>query len=240
MAAAALLLQAKETGITVWREGETLRYRGPNEAIAEWLPVLKEHKAEVLALLQPSTPSDAPTAWRWLLTYGDGRTRHVNYIGPGGVTREQVLERYPEAIEAMPLATYSETSDAEPHEPVMPPETPRTTEQEEHIRAWLGHIEETDPATITEVLTQCRRDADARAYYLERSAEVPHHDDDRRHCRTCRSFRGDRDPQTGYCTAYQAHVVDRPPRRCVQYVPRPDDPDQRTGRERWPRLGEVS
>lgn len=64
--------------------------------------------------------------------------------------------------------------------------------------------------------------------------------DDRRRCRTCRNFRGERDPQTGYCSAYNAHIVDRPPRRCIEYQPRPDDSDQRSGRQRWPRLGEVS
>lgn len=41
--------------------------------------------------------------------------------------------------------------------------------------------------------------------------------DDRRHCRSCRNFRGDRDPESGYCTAYGAHVVDHPPRRCIKW-----------------------
>lgn len=157
MSATDLLLRAKETGIRVWREGKTLRYRGPNEAIAELLPEFKEHKAEVLEDLRPLVPSNKPSG------------------------------------------------------------TPTTPAEEGRILAWLDHIGETDEAVIASVLGQCRRDGEARAYFLERSEEVPHYDDDRRHCRTCRNFRGDRDPESGYCTAYGAHVVDHPPRRCIKW-----------------------
>ena len=41
------------------------------------------------------------------------------------------------------------------------------------IKAWLVHIDETDRATIAEVLEQCRVDPDARRYFLKRSEEVP-------------------------------------------------------------------
>jgi len=43
-------------------------------------------------------------------------------------------------------------------------------EDESAIRAWLALIEETDPATIAEVIDQCQRDADARDYFTERAA----------------------------------------------------------------------
>jgi len=43
--------------------------------------------------------------------------------------------------------------------------------QELAIRDWLARIEETDPATIAEVMDKCRRDADARAYFVGRAAE---------------------------------------------------------------------
>ena len=50
-------------------------------------------------------------------------------------------------------------------------------------------IEETDPATIAEVIGQCQRDADARDYFTGRAAaELPKPDpfpDDRRTCRQC-------------------------------------------------------
>ena len=46
-----------------------------------------------------------------------------------------------------------------------------TASQETAVRAWLDRIEETDPATIAEVLDRCRQDVDARAYFLMRAAE---------------------------------------------------------------------
>lgn len=45
-----------------------------------------------------------------------------------------------------------------------------TAGEETAIRAWLALIEETDPATIAEVLDQCERDADARGYFVGRAA----------------------------------------------------------------------
>lgn len=49
---------------------------------------------------------------------------------------------------------------------------PMTAEEEQAIRAWLALIEETDPATIAEVMSKCRRDADARDYFTGRAGEV--------------------------------------------------------------------
>lgn len=42
-------------------------------------------------------------------------------------------------------------------------------EEETAIRAWLAHIEETDPATIADVLAKCAANPDARAYFLEQA-----------------------------------------------------------------------
>jgi hypothetical protein len=54
--------------------------------------------------------------------------------------------------------------------------------------------------------------------------------DDRRHCRTCRQLAGTR------CRARRLLVMDDLPRRCSDYLPTADDPDQRPGRDRWPSL----
>lgn len=54
--------------------------------------------------------------------------------------------------------------------------------------------------------------------------------DDRRHCRSCRQLAGAR------CRARRLLVMDDLPRRCTDYLPTPDDPDQRPGRDRWPDL----
>ncbi|MDZ4252667.1 MAG: hypothetical protein U1A72_08875 [Sulfuritalea sp.] len=47
-----------------------------------------------------------------------------------------------------------------------------TADEEVAIRAWLALIEETDPATIAEVIGQCQRDADALDYFMRRASEV--------------------------------------------------------------------
>lgn len=41
------------------------------------------------------------------------------------------------------------------------------------IRVWLTQIGETDAPTITQVLTQCRDDAEAQAYFLRRARGLP-------------------------------------------------------------------
>jgi|GEM_PF-871025 len=45
-----------------------------------------------------SSNEGADLPWRWLLTYADGHTRLVNYVGVGGVTREQVLAQFSDAV----------------------------------------------------------------------------------------------------------------------------------------------
>jgi len=64
--------------------------------------------------------------------------------------------------------------------------------------------------------------------------------DDRRHCAACAQLSG------GRClAAWRGEIkaakryrpVDDLPRRCEGYAPKTHDPDQRTGKERWPRLG---
>lgn len=54
--------------------------------------------------------------------------------------------------------------------------------------------------------------------------------DDRRHCATCWNLRGAR------CESRGLLVMDDLPRRCFDYTPTPDDPDQRPGRDRWPSM----
>ena len=46
-------------------------------------------------------------------------------------------------------------------------------ETESAIRAWLAQIGETDPATIAQVLDQCRDDTDALAYFIRRARGLP-------------------------------------------------------------------
>jgi len=46
-------------------------------------------------------------------------------------------------------------------------------EEEVPIRAWLAHIEETDPVIIAEVMAKCAANPDARAYCLEQARQIP-------------------------------------------------------------------
>ena len=120
---------------------------------------------------------------------------------------------------------------------------PMSLGEESAIRAWLAHIEESDPATIADLLEKCRTDADARGYFIGRAAEVSRptaFDDDRRRCDQCANLTG-----RGLCLAAgRGEIVASRTyepirdllRRCEGYAPGTDDPDRRHGRERWPGL----
>jgi len=120
---------------------------------------------------------------------------------------------------------------------------PMTPREESAIRAWLAHIEETDPAIIAHLLDKCRTDADARAYFIGRAAEVSRptaFDDDRRRCDQCANLTG-----RGLCLAARRGEIAASrtyepvrdlPHRCEGYAPKPGDSNQRPGRERWPGL----
>lgn len=123
------------------------------------------------------------------------------------------------------------------------PAVPMTAGEEVAIRAWLAHIEETDEAAIAAVLTQCRTDAEARAYFAGRAGEVPRFaafDDDLRRCDQCANL-----TVRGLCLAARRgeivagrgyEPIRDLPRRCEGYAPGPNDPDRRPGRDRWPGL----
>jgi hypothetical protein len=51
MSPAAFLSTARATGVTLWDEDGALRCRGPREAVAKLVPVLKAHKPAILAAL---------------------------------------------------------------------------------------------------------------------------------------------------------------------------------------------
>lgn len=79
----------------------------------------------------------------------------------------------PEATHADILERHSDAVAAEPFTPtIRQPSAPLTASEEAAIRAWLALIEETDPATIAEVIDQCRRDADARCYFTGRKIQM--------------------------------------------------------------------
>ncbi len=121
-----------------------------------------------------------------------------------------------------------------------------TPEEESAIRAWLARIEETAPAIIADVLDRCRADLNDRKILLRWAEEVPHPlvvDDDRRRCDQCANL-----TERGLCLAARrgeinATRIHEPVRdllqRCVGYMPKATDTDQRPGRERWPGLIQI-
>lgn len=99
---------------------------------------------------------------------------------------------------------------------------PMTAEEETAIRAWLEHIEETDPEIIAEVMDKCQRESEARAYFLRRSEEVPKPDPWRvTHCGDCIHFERIDHPHLGHCAKGEPEAIaglwDTDRRYCEQY-----------------------
>ena len=177
---------------------------------------------------------DTATASRWwLIHYPDRDPLQVSCTPPA--THVDILERHPDAVAAEPFTPT-----------IRQPSAPLTASDETAIRAWLALIEETDPATIAEVIGQCQRDADARDYFTGRAAaELPKpvpFPDDRRTCDQCANLIARR------CqAAKRGEIVASPnyepirdlPRRCEGSAPGAADTDRRPGRERWPGLTDT-
>ena len=177
---------------------------------------------------------DTATVSRWwLLHYPDRDSVEVACCPEA--THADILERHPEAVAAEPFAPT-----------IRQPSAPMTASEETAIRAWLALIEETDPATIAEVIGQCQRDADARDYFTGRAAaELPKPDpfpDDRRTCNQCANLiaRRCQAAKRGEIVASRNYEPIRDlPRRCEGYAPGATDTDRRPGRERWPGLTDT-
>jgi hypothetical protein len=176
-------------------------------------------------------PGDTATASRWWLIHYPDRDPLEVACYPDAAHAD-ILERHPDAVAAEPFTPT-----------IRQPSAPMTAEEETATRAWLALIEETDPATIAEVIGQCQRDADARDYFTGRAAaELPKPDlfpDDRRTCDQCANLiaRRCQAAKRGEIVASRNYEPIRDlPRRCEGYAPGADDPDRRHGRERWPGL----
>lgn len=175
---------------------------------------------------------DTATASRWWLIHFSDRDPLQVACYPDA-THAEILERHPKALAAEPFTPT-----------IRQPTAPLTFDEEAAIRAWLARIEETDPATIAEVVGQCQRDADARDYFTGRAAaELPKPDpfpDDRRTCDQCLNLRGRACTIAKPGGLVSANVGYRPapdtPQRCAGYLPNATDTDQQPGGERWPAI----
>lgn len=180
----------------------------------------------------PCGIGDTATAFRWWLIHYHDRDPLEVACCPEA-THAEILEWYPDAVAAEPFTPS-----------IRQPSAPMTFGEETAIRAWLALIEETDPATIAKVISQCLRDADARDYFIQQAAaELPKPDpfpDDRRTCDQCANLiaRRCQAAKRGEIVASRNYEPIRDlPRRCEGYAPGADDPDRRHVRERWPGLG---
>jgi hypothetical protein len=115
--------------------------------------------------------------------------------------------------------------------------------EEAVIRAWLIYIREDDPTIIAEVLALVTSNPAEKERLLKEAREklcLVDSSDDRRYCDQCTmltvgggclaAIRGEMPVLPSY-----KPVLDLP-RRCIGYMPKPDEPDQRSGRQRWPGL----
>jgi len=175
---------------------------------------------------------DTATASRWWLIHYPDRDP-VEVACCPEATHADTLERHPDAVAAEPFTPT-----------IRQPSAPLTASEETAIQAWLALIEETDPATIAEVIGQCQQDADARDYFTGRAAAEKNRadaafDDDRRTCDQCANLiaRRCQAAKRGEIVASRNYEPIRDlPRRCEGYAPGAEDPDRRHGRERWPGL----
>lgn len=98
-----------------------------------------------------------------------------------------------------------------------------TAEGETAIRAWLAHIGETDTEVIADVIDQCQRDGQARAYFLRRERKIPPPPEPgyTAACGACRHFQRIDHPNLGHCAQGEPEAVaglwDTDRRWCMKY-----------------------
>lgn len=158
MTPAAIIREAQADGVRLALSASgTIKATGDGAAVNRWLAVIREHKAEIIDVLKVSAGDTATASRWWLIHYPDRDPVEVACCPEA--THADILERHPDAVAAEPFTPTIRQASA-----------PLTASDETAIRAWLALIEETDPATIAEVIGQCQRDAEARDYFTGRAA----------------------------------------------------------------------
>jgi hypothetical protein len=195
-------------------------------------------------------------SWRWRVDFIDHESLTVSFTP--AVSHAEALEQYPNAVAAEPVPD-STTGAVDPVQ--MTPEDEATIRAWlDHIgETDLAAIAEVldkclhDPDARTYYLAQAnpepfdREAFEERAGIVEFDGGLPREDaeavawseDDRRRCAHCLNLL-----QNGVCRVagpgerIKARRGYQPNQswlhRCPEYRPCPDDPDRRTGRERWP------
>ena len=160
MTPVAIIREAQADGVKLaLSPAGTIKAIGDGAAVNRWLAVIREHKVEIIDVLKVGAVDTASASCWWLIHFVGLDPLECYFTDPA--THAEILERHPDAVAAEPFTPT-----------VRQPSAPMTAEEETAIRAWLALIEETDQATIAEVLEHCRRDADARDYFIGRSPEA--------------------------------------------------------------------
>ena len=229
MSPATIIREAQADGVSLTLSpAGTIKANGDSAAVNRWLALIREHKAEIVEALKVGTGDTATASRWWLIHYPDRDPVEVACCPEA--THAEILERHPDAVAAEPFTPT-----------IRQPSAPLTASEETAIREWLALIEETDPATIAEVIGQCQRDADARDYFTGRATEeLPKPDpfpDDRRTCSQCLNLRGRVCSVATPGGVVSANKGYRPQadtlQRCAGYLPNAAETDRRPGRERW-------
>jgi hypothetical protein len=152
MNATTIIKEASTEGVTLALSATgTIKATGDAEAVARWIPAIREYKGEIIEALKAAVTE----AQCWRVRVTDSET----CIATSGTTRADIMTMYPDAIS---METYQPPAST-------PPTAAMTGEEESALRAWLAHIGETNPEAIAEVVLKCQHDTDARRYFIGRA-----------------------------------------------------------------------
>ncbi|MEF8702922.1 MAG: hypothetical protein V5B32_06695 [Candidatus Accumulibacter sp. UW26] len=99
MTPAEVIEQATAGGVLISLSGAAVKLKGQPDAVARWLPAIKENKAAIVGLLAKGTA--AAVSWRWLIHFSDHNPMEVAFSPEA--SHAEVLAVYPAAIAAEPL-----------------------------------------------------------------------------------------------------------------------------------------
>ena len=181
MNAAAILEQAEMEGVKLFlSESGNLKLGGDKVQLDKWLPEIKAHKLEIIvALTKAANDPDTTTCFRWLIHLTDREPLQVTFSP--GLTRAEVLKRYPDAETAEPMP---DTSCRTP-----------TNSESEQLRILIGVVYRDDsPDDRNEAMQSALANpGNGLACYAAIAAErglIVMDNDDRRFCRKCANLRG--------------------------------------------------
>jgi hypothetical protein len=254
MSAETLIREARSEGVTITISPEgKISLSGKQADREKWAGILKPRRDEVIRLLM-APPSADLRAWRWRVSFADREPLLVSFSPEA--THDEALELYPGATAAEPFIPNERTvGHLSPNEETTIRDWLVATGESdpetiaEVIEKCRGDVEARDyflgrarepfgREAFEERAGLCELDG---GLTREEAEAVAWREDDRRRCAHCLNLLAN-----GVCKiaepggAVSARRGYRPDttilQRCAGYRPCPDDPDRRTGRERWPRL----